>query len=217
MEFVIQAAPEIGRALVTTIELSAAAFGVALVLGTLAALCRVSPVPVLRGVGAVYVETVRNVPLLVILVFFVFGLPDVGITFPLFACMILGMGIYSGTYVCEAVRSGILSLPRGEIEAARSLGLRVPQIMGMIILPTAFRNMIQPLAIVLISTILSTSLAASLGVNELTAVATKIQDRSAQLLTTFLIVGAGYMVLTFSVGLGASRWQRALTGMPRSR
>ena len=218
MSFLIEAAPEIGSAFLTTIELSAASFAVALALGTIMAVCRVSPVPVLRWLGVVYVEIVRNIPLLVILVFLVFGLPDAGVTFPLFACMVLGIGIYSGTYVCdvcEAVRSGILAVPRGEIEAARSLGLGMGQTMRMIVLPTAFRQMIQPLATVLIANILSTSLAASLGINELTAVATRIQDRSAQLLSTFLIVGAGYVIITLSVGLAASRWQRAFTGPAR--
>jgi glutamate transport system permease protein len=174
------------------------------------AICRISPVPVLRGLGAVYVETIRNLPLLVLLIFIVFGLPDAGIVFPLFACMVIGMGVYAGTYVCEVVRSGILSVPRGEIEAARSLGLTMGTTLRRIVLPTAFRNMIQPLATVLISTVLSTALAASLGVTELTGIATRLQERSAQLLTLFIVVGAGYVFITLSIGLVASRWQQAL-------
>lgn len=208
MNYFVDALPEILGAFLTTLELTVGAFVLALVLGTLTATFRILPVPALRGLGALYVEVVRNLPLLVILIFLVFGLPDAGITFPLFMCMVLGMGIYSGAYVCEVVRSGILSVNRGEIEAARSLGLTIPQIMRLIVLPIAFRNMMQPLANVLISTILSTSLAGSLGVLELTGMASRIQSQSAQLLLTFAIIGFGYVLITLSAGLSASRLQR---------
>lgn len=210
MDYIVQAGPEILRGFVATIGLSAGSFALALVLGTAMAICRVLPVPILRAVGTLYVEIVRNIPLLVILVFLIFGLPDAGILIPLFPSMILGMGVYAGTYVCEVVRSGILSVNRGEIEAARSVGLTVGQIMRFTILPIAFRNMVQPLANVLIATILATSLAASLGVIELTGVATLLQSQSAQLLTTFIVAGAGYVIITLACGLSASRLEARL-------
>jgi glutamate transport system permease protein len=202
--------PQILGALLTTLELTVSAFALALVLGTIMATFRILPSPVLRALGTLYVEVVRNLPLLVILIMLVFGLPEAGVTFPLFACMVIGMGVYSGTYVCEVVRSGILSVNRGEIEAARSLGLTIPHTMRLVVLPIAFRNMVQPLANVLISTILSTSLAGSLGVLELTGLASRLQDQTAQLLLTFSILGFGYVAITLSAGLSASRLQRFL-------
>lgn len=210
MDYILNAGPQILRAFAATIGLSAGSFALALILGTAMAICRVLPVPILRAVGLVYVEVVRNIPLLVILVFVVFGLPDAGILIPLFPAMILGMGVYAGTYVCEVVRSGILSVNRGEIEAARSVGLTVTQIMRLTVLPIAFRNMVQPLVNVLIATILATSLAASLGVIELTGVATLLQSQSAQLLTTFIVAGAGYVIITLACGVTASRLEGRL-------
>lgn len=210
MDYIIKAGPEVLRAFVATVGLSAGSFALAVLLGTAMAICRVLPVPILRAIGTVYVEVVRNIPLLVILVFVVFGLPDAGILIPLFPSMILGMGVYAGTYVCEVVRSGILSVNRGEIEAARSIGLTVGQIMRLTVLPIAFRSMVQPLANVLIATILATSLAASVGVIELTGVATLLQSESAQLLTTFIVAGAGYVIITLACGVSASRWESRL-------
>jgi len=210
VDYLVTALPQILGAFLTTLELTVGAFSLALVLGTAAATMRILPAPVLRALGALYVEVVRNVPLLVILILLVFGFPEAGMTFPLFTCMVLGMGVYAGTYVCEVVRSGILSVNRGEVEAARALGLSIPQIMRLIVLPIAFRNMVQPLANVLISTILSTSLAGSLGVLELTGIASRLQDESAQLLLTFGILGVGYVVITLTAGLSAGRLQRIL-------
>jgi glutamate transport system permease protein len=210
VNYFVSVLPEILRALLTTLELSASAFLLALVLGTVMATFRILPSAVLRLIGTLYVEIIRNIPLLVILIMLEFGFPEGGITFPIFTCMVLGMGVYSGTYVCEVLRSGILSVSRGEVEAARSLGLTIPKILRLIVLPTAFRNMVQPLANVLISTILATSLAGSLGVVELTGIANRIQDQSAELGLTFGIIAVGYIVITLAAGLSAGGLQRRL-------
>jgi glutamate transport system permease protein len=214
--YFVSVLPEILRAFATTVELSASAFALAMVLGTLMATFRILPSAVLRAIGLLYVEIIRNIPLLVILIVLVFGFPEGGITFPIFTCMVLGMGVYSGTYVCEVVRSGILSVNRGEVEAARSLGLTIPKIMRLIVLPTAFRNMVQPLANVLISTILATSLAGSLGVVELTGISNRIQDQSAQLGLTFGIIAVGYIAITLAAGLSAGGLQRRLSRRGRA-
>lgn len=211
MSYYVMAFPEILQAFLVTVELTVSAFIIALVIGTLTAILRILPAPGLRAIGAAYVEFFRNLPLFIILIMLVFGLPDAGMTLPIFMCMVLGMGLYSGAYVCEAVRSGMLSVNRGEVEAARSLGFTIPQSIRLVVLPIAFRNMIQPLANVLISTALATSLAGSLGISELTGVATRLQDQSAQLLVTFAILGLGYVLITLSVGLSASRLQQFLT------
>lgn len=208
--------PQILRAFLTTLELSASAFLLALVLGTLMATFRILPSATLRVVGMLYVEIVRNVPLLVILILLEFGFPEGGITFPIFTCMVLGMGVYSGAYVCEVLRSGILSVNRGEVEAARSLGFTIPQIMRLIVLPIAFHNMVQPLANVLISTILATSLAGSLGVVELTGIANRIQDQAANIGLTFGIIAIGYVGITLVAGLSAGGLQRRLNRRRRT-
>src|SRR6266567_2140230 len=128
-----------------TVELTLGSFALALVLGTITAAARVSPVPPLRAAGAFYVETLRNTPLTVIFVLFFFGLPKVGIQYSPFVSAIIVLGLYTGTFVGETVRSGINSVAQGQAEAARSLGLTFPQVLGVVVLPQAFRTVVAPL------------------------------------------------------------------------
>ena len=128
-----------------TVELTLGSFALALVLGTLTAAARVSPVPPLRAAGTFYVETVRNTPLVVIFVLFYFGLPKAGIKYSPVASAVIVLGLYTGTFVAETVRSGINSVAAGQAEAARSLGLTFPQTLGIVVLPQAFRTVVPPL------------------------------------------------------------------------
>ena len=111
--------------LLVTLELTAIGFVGALLLGTVLAVFRVSPIPPLRAAGAVYVEVLRNMPLLSLLVLVVFGLPDIGLTFSLFTSAALCLAAFGAAFVCEAVRGGINTVPVGQAEAARSLGLHL--------------------------------------------------------------------------------------------
>ena len=106
----------------TTVSLTVLGFAVAFVIGTVVAACRVSPVPPLRWVGGFYVETWRNTPLTVLMVLFFFGLTKVGIRYGAFTTAVIVLGGYTGAFVAETIRSGILAVPRGQAEAARSLG-----------------------------------------------------------------------------------------------
>ena len=113
--------------LLVTLELTVLGFVGALLLGTVLAVFRVSPVAPLRWVGAVYVEVLRNMPLLTLLILVVFGLPDIGITFSLFTSAALCMAGFGAAFVCEAVRGGINAVSVGQAEAARSLGFTFTQ------------------------------------------------------------------------------------------
>src|SRR5699024_9380320 len=107
----------------TTVALTVIGYALALILGTLLAVARVSPIPPLRGAATVYVEIFRNIPLLSLLILISFGLPDVGLLLPYFWCGVLGLTLSSAAFVCENVRSGINTVPIGHAEAARSIGL----------------------------------------------------------------------------------------------
>ena len=162
---------------VTTLTLTVIASALALVLGTLLAAMRVSPIPTLRGAGTTYVAVVRNTPLTVLFFFVVFVLPqlDIGLSFFVFA--VIAVTVYHAAFFCEAVRSGINSVAAGQAEAARSIGLTFIQSLRLVILPQAFRTVVPPLINVVIALTKNTSIAAAFGTIELTAIGTRLGPR----------------------------------------
>ncbi|MGC0318824.1 amino acid ABC transporter permease [Kitasatospora acidiphila] len=199
---------QLGDGLLVTVEMTALAFAGALVLGVLLAICRISPVPPLRLAGAAYVTAFRNIPLLVLLVLFVFGMPEVGLLYPLFATVALTMALYWAAFVCEVVRSGVRTVPRGQIEAARALGLTFTQCLRFVVIPQALRSMVQPLGSVFIGLALGTSLAAAVGVPELTGQAQLVTLTYDNPLTSFALTTAVYVAITLTSGLIAGRIER---------
>ncbi|MFI6976995.1 amino acid ABC transporter permease [Embleya sp. NPDC050154] len=185
----------------TTLELTALSFAGALVIGIVVAAMRVSPVAALRGVGTVYVETFQNTPLLVLLVLFVFGLPEVGVIFPLFTTAVIVIALYEAAYIAEAVRSGINTVSIGQAEAARALGLTFGQSLRLVILPQALRGVVQPIGNIFIALTMNTSLAAAVGVVELTSAANRVNLLEAQPIPVFVGAGLGYMVICAAAGL----------------
>ena len=155
------------RGLRTTVSLTLLSFAVALVIGTVVAACRVSPVPPLRWVGALYVETVRNTPLTVLFFLFFYGLTKVGIQYDNYTTAIIVLGGYTGTFVGEMLRSGINAVSRGQAEAARSLGLTFPQVLGIVVLPQALRTVVAPLGGLFIALTKNSSIASIIAVGDL--------------------------------------------------
>ena len=200
--------PDLLRGLLTTLELTVISFLGALVLGTLVAVFRVGPVPPLRWLGAVHVGAFRNLPALVLLVLWVFGLPEVGVTFGLFTSACICFSLTFSATVCEIMRSGIASVAVGQAEAARAIGLRFSQVLAHVILPQAFRSMVQPLGNVLIAIVLNTSLAAAVGVTELTYQSQTLTIQYAEALLTFLLSAAFYVAVALLAGLAVGRLER---------
>src|SRR2546421_1242745 len=128
-----------------TLNLIGLSFALALVLGAAMASFRVSPVPPLRWLGTAYVEYFRNTPLAVLMLLFFFGFPKIALNFSNFVDAVLALGIYTGAFVTETLRSGINSVDRGQVEAARSLGLSFTQMLRLVVLPQAFRTVVPPL------------------------------------------------------------------------
>ncbi|SNQ49063.1 Glutamate transport system permease protein GluC [Frankia canadensis] len=196
-----------------TVALSVLAAVAALLVGTALAAMRVSPVPPLRWFGTAYVQTVRNTPLTVMFFFVVFVLPQVGVVFSYFVFAVVALSIYHAALVCEAVRSGINGVDVGQAEAARALGLTFSQNLRLIVLPQAFRNVLQPLGSVLSALIRNTSIAAAFGVQELTGVVQRLTTANPDSVIAVLLGGmVGYLILTLALaGALALAERRAVT------
>ncbi|NGO45362.1 amino acid ABC transporter permease [Streptomyces ureilyticus] len=193
----------------TTVQLTILSAVGSLIWGTLLAAMRVSPVPLMRGFGTAYVHIVRNIPLTVIIVFTSLGLADIfGVTMGSrdfdvqgFRLAVLGFVAYTAAFVCEAIRSGINTVPLGQAEAARAIGLNFSQTLRLVVLPQAFRSVIGPLANVLIALTKNTTVAAAIGVAEAALVMKEMIENEAQVLLIAAVFAFGFVVLTLPTGL----------------
>ena len=168
----------------------------ALILGTLIAAMRVSPVPPLRWLGTLYVQAVRNTPLTVVFTFVVFGLPEVDIKLPFYRFAVLALTLSPAAFVAEAVRSGINSVATGQAEASRSVGMTFMQTLRLVILPQAFANIIPPLASVFIALLKNTSIASAFGVFEgIQSMNQLINDDGSAVIAIILTAAIGYLAL----------------------
>jgi len=204
---------QIFEAFWTTIQLTVYSAVGALILGTLLAAMRLSPVPMLNWIGTAYVNIVRNTPLTLIILFCSFGLSQtMGITLAdsrsltsiadsNFRLAVLGFTVYTASFVCETVRSGVNTVPLGQAEAARSLGLTFGQNLRIILLPQAFRAVIIPLGSVLIALTKNTTIASAIGVAEAALLMKTMIENEAALLYIGAIFAFGFVILTLPMGL----------------
>jgi glutamate transport system permease protein len=197
VQFLIDNLDLLWDAFLTTLSISALAGLLALVLGTLLAAARVSPIPPLRGLATFYVEVFRNTPLTVVFFFMIFGLPEIDFIVDFYTGAWLSLGLYTAAFVCEALRSGINAVPPGQAEAARALGLDFRQTLTTIVLPQAFRTVVPPLGNVWIALAKNTSIAAGFAVTELTASLQRLSNANAdQLLAVFAAIVLAYLAIT---------------------
>ena len=198
MQFLSDNSDLLWSAFLTTLSLAVVSGVCALLLGTVLAGMRVSPVPPLRGLATFYVEVFRNTPLTVVFFFLAFGIVEIDLQFPSrFLTAVAALSLYTAAFVCEALRSGINSVPPGQAEAARALGLTFGQSLRDIVLPQAFRTVVPPLGNVWIALAKNTSIAAGFAVTDLTAALQRLTNANAdQLLLVFAAVVAGYLVIT---------------------
>jgi glutamate transport system permease protein len=222
MEWFTENRHEIFIAFGFTVEMVVIGGVIALVLGSILAAMRVSPVPLARGIGTFYVYTVRNTPLLLIMLLFAFGIPNLDIrpevnlgdpdllrlnVFFIFATAALGL--YTAAFVCEALRSGINAIPFGQAEAARAIGLTFGQSLRHVIMPQAFRAVLQPVASALIAMIKNSAIAVGVGVTEMGFEMKKLQnDYSSSIWAIFIFFAIAYMVLVGIVALVTALLER---------
>ncbi|WP_413450555.1 amino acid ABC transporter permease [Georgenia phoenicis] len=189
-----------------------------LALGTVLALMRISPFPSLRWAGATYVNLVRNIPLTVVMMFAAFVLwPQLGVQFAerfdanFFWLAVWALSVYTASFVCESIRSGVNTVPVGQAEAARAIGLPFVPAARLVIMPQAFRGAIAPLGNTLIALIKNTTVAAAISVNEISLLMAGMLDRDANyVIPIFLTVAAGFVVIVIPIGLAVTYLSRRL-------
>ncbi|WP_099042622.1 amino acid ABC transporter permease [Mycobacterium neglectum] len=201
------------RAFWVTIQLTLFSALWAVVIGTALAAMRLSPVPVLNWLGTGYVNIVRNTPLTLIILFTSLGLyTSLGVeladssspTFLVdnnFRLAVLGLSIYTASFVCETLRSGVNTIPLGQAEAARSLGFTFSQNLRLVLLPQAFRATIIPMGSVLIALTKNTTIASVIGVAEASLLMSEWVENSSALLLIGGLFAAGFVALTLPLGL----------------
>lgn len=194
----------------------------ALILGTMVAILRISPLPPLRWIGAAYVTVLRNCPLTVVFFFAAFGLPALGsnadflripglsalfdrldIDLPYFRFAVIALSIYTGAFVCEAIRSGINAVPAGQAEAARAIGLTFSQNLRYVVLPQAWKSAVVPLGSVIIAMIKNSALAGFFGVvGDLSSSAQSLTSAGGEpIIPVFIGIAIGFLIMTVPLGL----------------
>ena len=204
-----------------TIQLSVLSTSGALLIGTVVVVLRVSPVATMRVIGAGYVNIVRNTPLTLLMVFSILGLTFIlGLTISddlarnAYWWAVIMLSVYHAAFVCEALRSGVNTIPAGQAEAARSMGLTFGQSLREVLMPQAFRGAIAPLGSTLIALIKNTTVAAViLGTTtpEAAGLLAIITENEGASLPTFFLFALGFVILTLPLGIYFTRLSRRLS------
>ncbi|WP_055549304.1 amino acid ABC transporter permease [Streptomyces sp. NBRC 110028] len=188
-----------GRGLLGTVELTVYASLLALALGVLMAAFRVAPVAGLRAFGTAWVTVLRNTPLTLLFFAVMLGLPRFGLILPFTVFAVLALGCYTSAFICEAVRSGINTVPVGQGEAARSLGMTFEQTLGAVVLPQAFRAVIPPIGSTLIALAKNSAIAGSFSVTELLGTYKPLGEMGYSIVWSFVWIAVGYLLVTLTI------------------
>ena len=206
-------APELGylgQGALLTLEVCVYAVIGSLIMGALVALARTSASRALRVIAYVYVDLFRNVPFIVQLFFFYYGLPELGIYIDAFTTGVVALSIAGGAYASDVIRAGILAIDPGIIEAAEVSGLSRRVTFTKIVLPIALRTSIRPLGSVLINLILTSSILSTITLNELTGSAQIVVSQTYRPFEVYVVLLVAYAVLTYLVSLGVTLLHRRL-------
>ncbi|GGP98500.1 amino acid ABC transporter permease [Streptomyces roseolilacinus] len=183
-----------------TLSITVVSSVIALLLGILIAGFRVSPVPPLRFFGTAWVTLLRNTPLTLLFLVSFFVVPE--ILFPGMSTFVLGaiaLGLYTSAFVAEAVRSGVSTVPLGQAEAARSLGMSFSQTLRLVVLPQATRTVLPPLSSIFIALTKNSAIAGAFSVTELFGWQKLLSDQGYDIVSLFFWVALGYLVITFTL------------------
>src|SRR5688500_17050111 len=201
-----------------TFTMAAIAIAVSLVLGLLLALLRLSSVAPVRWAATLWIEVIRALPVLLLIFFASLWLPRMGLPVDPFAAGTIALSLYTASVNADIMRAGILSIDRGQVEAARSLGLSYRQTMRHVVLPQALRRMIPPQVSQLVTLIKDTSLTAVIGVLELTR-RSQILYQSEQPpnpLQALFVAACIYFAVNFTLSRVTSRWELGAQGVARA-
>lgn len=201
-ELMLRVYPFFLEAAWVTIQLAVLTTILGLTCGALGASARMSRIAVFRAIGAVYVSVFRGTPALIQLFILYFGGPQIGIQLDAFEAGVIGLGVNIGAYMTETMRGAIISVDKGQTEAARTLGLSRWTTMRHVILPQAARLMIRPLGVNINALIKGTALVAAISVVELTYTAQRYIGSTYKPFEMFLISGVLYMIIIYATGRG---------------
>lgn len=199
-----------------TIASSLIALVCSFILGTIIAIFRISSIAPLRWLGTAYVEFIRNIPLLLVVFVFFYGLPAIGITMSGFTCGTIGLTVYTASFIAEAIRAGIMSVPKGQSEAARSSGLTYTQTMWHVVLPQAVKIVIPPLSNQFINLVKNSSILGVFAGFDLMYFGDQIASETYATFDTYIFVAVLYLVLTLPLSYAALRLERKLAGPGRA-
>lgn len=180
------------------------------VLGMVIAICRISSINPLRWAGTMYVEFIRNIPLLLVVYLFYLGLPLMGIRLDGFVSGTVGLTVYTAAFIAEAIRAGIMSVPKGQMEAAQSSGLTYVQSMRYIILPQAMKIVIPPLSNQFINLVKNTSVLSVIAGLDLMYFGDQVASKTYATFDTYIFVAVFYLVLTLPLSYAALQLERRL-------
>ncbi|GGE19770.1 putative glutamine ABC transporter permease protein GlnM [Marinithermofilum abyssi] len=193
-----------------TLSASLLALILSLIVGTFVALARISPIRLLQGLGTAYVEFFRNTPLVIQVFFFAMGLPSIGVDISEFAAGALGLSVYTGAFIAEAIRAGIQSVPKGQMEAARSSGMSYMQAMRYVVLPQAFKIVIPPLGNQFVNLVKNSSVLAIIAGGDLLYHADLVYSQIFNVTMVYGFVALLYLVITLPLSYGVNRLERRL-------
>ena len=207
-----------------TLLVSILAWIIALSVGSVLGVLRTAPLAILRVPATIYVEIFRNVPVLVQMFIWYFVVPEIvpqaagdwlktKMPLPEFWNAVLCLGFYTASRVAEQVRSGIQSIPKGQINAALAMGLTLPQAYRHVLLPMAYRIIIPPMTTEFLSIFKNSSIALTIGVVELTAQARQISEYTFRTFEIFTIATVIYALITLTVTF-SMRWLEQKTRVP---
>ncbi|MFE7130479.1 amino acid ABC transporter permease [Streptomyces sp. NPDC057638] len=182
-----------------TVELTFFSSLLALVLGFLMAAFRVAPVASLRAFGTAWVTVLRNTPLTLLFFAVLLGLPRFGLVLPFGVFAVIALGCYTSAFICEALRAGINTVPRGQGEAARSLGMTFGQTLTTVVLPQAFRTVIPPIGSTIIALAKNSAIAGAFSVTELLGTYKTLSELGYNIIWTFVWIAVGYLIITLTI------------------
>ncbi|WP_456328442.1 amino acid ABC transporter permease [Archaeoglobus sp.] len=212
LELFVRILPDLAYGALITLKFTTFSTLLGLVIGTVMGIFRIVRNFILNAIAIAYVEVIRGTPLLVQIMIVYYGLPAAGINLPPDIAGIIALGINSGAYIAEVIRAGILSVPKGQMEAARSLGMTYLQAMRYVVLPQAFRNILPALGNEFIALLKDSSLLSVIAIAELTRTGMQIYAVTFNAWTPLLGVAMFYLMMTLPLSKLVNYMQRRIGG-----
>lgn len=180
------------------------------IIGTIIAVMRMTPIRILRWLGTAYVEFFRNIPLLLVVYIFFLGLPSLGITLNGFVSGTIGLTIYTSSYIAEAMRAGIMAVPKGQSEAARSSGLNYIQTMWYVVIPQAFKIVVPPISNQFLNLVKNSSILGVVSGFDLMFYADIVNSETYQTVNALFMAALLYLLLTIPLSYATRLLEKRL-------